>query len=692
MSRQIHVLDVYPRCRRIAIRMLALLPLALGVLTAPQQSPPATQEQRPAVAWQRTLDDALAVQDATGLPLLIVVNMDGEVFNEKFATQVYRDPAFITKTRDYVCVVASPDRHSERDYDALGNRIECPRFGGCTCSEHINIEPALFRRYFDGKRNAPRHVGVSPGGEILFDRFLDRSMQTAIDAIDKHRGTPNASHLAATDDLAEMFRRRDAMARTLLERRYREAGKADRREILERAAKAGNQPADLLRMALRDPDDELAKLAATALAKVAEGDSLIDLEDALAVVDEPAVRRDLIARLRTLGRKDEQAARLASHFAAAATPMPPPWRNDWRDAAFTNERSSIEAELDRVEAALRGKPDDAGLRLRLATAQAAFAKALIDEGGDGIDLWFADAQRNAGRVTGEALQPEARAVAAIASYYRGDAEGAAKAAVEAMATGASERHPDAWLATNFLEALLHVTAQTAYARAGADEKASLAGEIGRTRSILKLLDERDGGGGEQGVLAGLTLLEFAGLRAEARAGLQALVQRFPGSLDAHNRWRDRMLVDLGAEGVRAAYARFVQGADDRATAQWYAGYAALVAGDRHTADSRLELAEAAYGEAVDRFVDSAAQNDAYVDTSHHYAVLALAGRADARELRGNYRGAVDDLKRAAELRPESLDEDDGLRRKPRAIAQRVQAAIRAAGDDALAAELDAIVR
>jgi len=259
--------------------MLAPLISTFALALAPQGPTQAeVPEGPPRVAWQRSLDDALALQKQTGLPLLIAVNMDGEVFNERFAGSTYKSRKFVESTKGYICVVASPDRHTKSDYDALGNRIECPRFGGCTCSEHINIEPELFRRYFNGNRNAPRHVGVSKDGKILYDRFLDRSMQTAIDAVQKHKGAAAASHLKAPADVAEMFRRRDAMARSLLEQRYRKADKQGRRQLLTRAAEASNDPVDLLRMGLRDPDGDLVGLAAVALAKVGRNNALIDIE------------------------------------------------------------------------------------------------------------------------------------------------------------------------------------------------------------------------------------------------------------------------------------------------------------------------------------------------------------------------------------------------------------------------------
>ncbi len=672
--------------------MIALLSLTVAALGSFPQHPPAATSPvaQPQIAWQRTIKDALAVQKDTGLPLLVVVNMDGEVFNERFAGTTYHDAKFIESTRNYVCVIASPDRHTERDYDALGNRIECPRFKGCTCSEHINIEPELFRRFFDGKRNAPRHVGVSTEGKVLFDRFLDNRMSVAIQAIAKHEGNAKRKHLQSTDDVGEMFRRRDAMARSLLERRYRDGNNQIRSQLLKQAATAKNNPVDLLRMGLRDPDEELVSLSAVALSKVGDSSALIDIEDALARITSSDVRQQLIKQLRVLGKTDATAARMASHFEAKAEKFAQPWRNSWQASKLGSGREGIEAELDRIEAALSKKRSDNNLRLQLATAQAAFAFMLMQEGGAGIEMWLVDAERNAAKVEGDALQPEARALQAITAWYRGDGQAAAIPAIASMAGGENSREPDGWLADNFLDVLLQLTAQTAFGRAQEDSEASLRGEVARTQAVMELLAAHDAGQ-ERGLLSGISLLEFAGLRAEAQAQLEQLVERFPGSVTVHDRWRTRLMTDLGAELMRHRYAKHVTTASDRATAQWYAGYAALIAAERHTLDGRVIEAENAYGDSIERFLASAAGNTAYVNTAHHYAVLALAGRAEIRHLRKDSLGAVQDLLRAADLRPDSLDQDDGLKRKPRAIAGRIHAALVAAGKTELAAQLADII-
>ena len=664
--------------------------LTLCFCPAPQDPPRAAATPPPRIEWQRSLNDALAVQKETGLPLLVVVNMDGEVFNDRFATTTYLDPAFIESTRGYVCVVASPDRHTTRDYDALGHRVECTRFPGCTCSEHINIEPDLFARFFNNTRNAPRHVGVSKDGKILFDRFLDQSMETAIDAIAQHRGKPKDKQPG--DTLDELLTRRDAKARRTLEQMYEKGDPAQKRKILAAAATAKNEPFDLLRLALHDDDTTIFAAAATALAAVATKDALIDLEDTLARADDAAIAKALQARLGEIGKTDKGAQRLHAHFAENSDArLSAPWRNEWTPAAFdATSRDAIEAVLDQCEGKLKATPDDEGVRLLLATAQAAGGCLLANTGGKGVEFWFEDALRNAGKVAAPPLQAEAKAVTAVAAWMRGDSEAAQRAVALALGAANSDRKPDAWLATTFLDVVLQTMAGAAYAKTTADAAANVSPELERTRLVLQLQAERNGGA-EAAALVGIGLLEHVGLRAKARRYLEALVKRFPTSPAVHERWRNRLFVDFGAEAMRKRYAEFVASAKDPASAQWFAGYASLVAGEQHTRDERNDVAMKAYTDAIERFTKSAAANADFTDNANHFAVLSYGGRAVLRQAAGDGAGAVDDLVRAAELRPASLDENDGLQRKPRAIAGRVARELTQQGKTELAEKLKPIV-
>ena len=105
--------------------------LAAGT-TQEQMWPAATAEgwAKPCVIpWQRSIEDAVAVSKTTGAPILVCVNMDGEIASEHFAGVRYRDPATAKLLERYVCVVASVYRHTPRDYDEQGQRVLCPRFG-----------------------------------------------------------------------------------------------------------------------------------------------------------------------------------------------------------------------------------------------------------------------------------------------------------------------------------------------------------------------------------------------------------------------------------------------------------------------------------------------------------------------------------------------------------------------------------
>jgi hypothetical protein len=614
--------------------------------------------------------------------------MDGEVFNERFAKSTYKDPAFIASTKGWICVVASPDRHTDKDYDADGNRIECPRFGGCTCSEHIQIEPELFRRYFNGTRNAPRHVGVTKQGAIVFDRFLDTSMQTAIDAIAKNAGDASKQPGASTDP-AVLFGRRDALARRTLEAMWQRGDAAARRALMVAAADAGNEPYDMLRAGLRDEDAEVAAKAALALAKRGGKDALIDLEDALARHPSGPVHDALVARIVELAKTDDAAKRLAAHLVAPVAPtrIAAPWSNAWAAPRFDDgDRAAIEKELDRCETALKQTPDDDEARLALAVAQAAFADILARDGDKGPEFWFADAIGSARKVKAKELQPEAQAVIAYASYMTGEAQACGTALALAQAAPQNGRQPAPALAARFLDVAIAGTATKVFGDTGGNAARAWRSEIDRVVAMLDLMNERKAVR-EGALLAGAGLLEYGGLRAQARARLADAVARFPGSPKAHERWRNRLLVDLGVAGMRKAYAEFVATAADKPEAEWFAGYAGIVAGEQETRDKRAAQGIAAYAEAIERLQRSAAGNADFADSANGLAVLALAGRAELLAEDGKPEDAAADLLRAWALRPDGFDEADGLQRKPRGIASRVAQALQKAGKAELAAKL-----
>ena len=641
------------------------------------------QDAAPRIEWQRTLADALAVQQATGLPLLIAVNSAGEIFNDRFRTNTYKTPAFVEKTRGYVCIIASPDRHNERDHDALGNRIECPAFPGCTCGEHIAVEPELYERYFAGRRWAPRHIGIDSDGGKLFDRYQDRRMQTAIDAIEEHRGTPQPADIPTT--AAELLRRRDAASRRALEDMYRAAETSERMRLLEAAGKADNEPYDLILLALQSEDADEFEAGARALAEVAGANALPRLEDALSRTRRH--RDSLRAKIEQLARSDARAARLHAHFNGSDPSYAGPWRNRWAEAGYDpRSREALEAELDACERLLRETPGEQDSRLRLAMAQLAFAELLIATGGSGVEFWLEDAHSSATKVSDDDLVAEAQAVIAIACWLKNDPESAQTAAAAALsATAGNDREPTNWLATRLFEVVVQTASRAAYARAN-DPKAILQPEVARVADALSRLED-SAWSAEEAMLTGIGLLEYAGLRAEARRHLDAAVRRFQSSVTVHDRWRARVMADLGTEAMRAAAGALIEEARDAAAAEWFAGYAAIVAAEQHVRDDRSELAAIAYTDAVTRFLRAAAANPGYADSANHFAVLALAGRAHERHRAGEHEAAVADLQRCPQLREASLDSQDGIKRTPRGIATRVKQALEDSGESELAAQL-----
>ena len=122
-------------------------------------APTAADWQKPVqIRWQRTWEDAVRLSQQTKQPILVCVNMDGEIASEHYAGVRYRDPEIAKLFEPYVCVMASVYRHNPRDYDEQGRRIPCPRLGCITCGEHIALEPLVYEKFLDGKRISPRHI------------------------------------------------------------------------------------------------------------------------------------------------------------------------------------------------------------------------------------------------------------------------------------------------------------------------------------------------------------------------------------------------------------------------------------------------------------------------------------------------------------------------------------------------------
>ena len=63
------------------------------------------------VPWQRTFDDAVRVAKATGKPILVCVNMDGEIASEHYAGVRYRQPDIARK----LCILRCRERERHQE-------------------------------------------------------------------------------------------------------------------------------------------------------------------------------------------------------------------------------------------------------------------------------------------------------------------------------------------------------------------------------------------------------------------------------------------------------------------------------------------------------------------------------------------------------------------------------------------------
>jgi hypothetical protein len=375
-----------PSLRRSTI--LLAFSILVPVLPAQDDPPPtgargATREQmwyaptaedwkRPVlITFQRTWHDALTVSRESGKPILICVNMDGEIASEHYAGIRYREAEKAALYDPYVCVIASVYRHAPRDFDLEGNRILCPRFGSVTCGEHITIEPVLYEKFFDGQRIAPRHIMVEGGGEETYDVFYAFDTQSVFAAIrDGIANRPETPPTVVRGDrtLVERVASRDIADRVAVEDAYQKGDEALRAALLKAAAENPEaEPLDLLRLAIFGFDPEMSKLARQALARVDSAGAVDLIAQALRVPMEGAERESLLTALQKIGETDPRARTLAVVHKGldSRSKEVDDWRLDYADAFRRPRREAEFLHRERrrwVRWRCRGRPSRASRR------------------------------------------------------------------------------------------------------------------------------------------------------------------------------------------------------------------------------------------------------------------------------------------------------------------------------------------
>ncbi|MEN8149161.1 MAG: hypothetical protein ABFS86_05015 [Planctomycetota bacterium] len=594
------------------------------------------------ITFQRTWEDALAVSKETGKPILICVNMDGEIASEHYAGVRYRQPEVAKLYEPYVCVIASTYRHNPKDHDEEGNRILCPRFGSVTCGEHIWIEPILFEKFFDGERVAPRHVMVELDGSESYDRYYVNDTAGVFESIHKGIATRTRKpHNIVRGDkpIVERVASRDIVDRRAVEKAYREGDGKQRKSLLEAALAQGRDaPLDLLRMAVFGLDTEMSAIARSALAKAESKDATDLINDALRV-PMPAEEKDaLIGALERIGKGSPKAKWLAvvhrglgvksdsvdaKKWAEEGRGGTARWTPDWIE--------ELEAKRQYLEKAHRGRPDDPELTIALAEASLDLARRARTTRTDDLRMarilarhMFADARRYATKAAGLKATPwRVNAVLGLVAYYGKDMQVAyeyAGRAVRALPPGDGGWNSMAVL-TIFAEGRFKAIKSAAKenrrwpARWLTDVDAAYSALLHHPLATV----------GQ--VLWHHEFMQWLGVKRKAIGVLARGIERFPDSAALHRQFRKLVIEVQGTAELESAYARLLRQEDPHPNLVWFAAFASKVAAQTLKKQLKGEEAMAAYGRAIalfERAIEANPNAKASVDV---HIATSLAGQA-----------------------------------------------------------------
>jgi tetratricopeptide (TPR) repeat protein len=623
------------------------------------------------VHWQRTWEDAVAVSKATGKPIMVCVNMDGEIASEHFAGKRYRDPEAAQLYEPYVCVIASVYRHNARDYDEQGRRIPCPRFGTVTCGEHIAIETVLYEKYFKGKRVAPRHIGVDlsggdaegPDGKEAFDVYYAWDTQTIFDNLkdtsEKH-GPPLAEDVHADQPIVARVASREARDRGAVESAYEKGDRELRRQLISQAlAHPDAAPVDLLRQAVFGLDVDLETAARQALAKSTAAEAIPLINDALAVPMTDDERAALVAALDRLGEQTPRARSLAIVQRGIATRSAVVDVKCWKLAL---EKAPAAAARKLAEEALRAQQDDLlahGDANALCELADAFVGGALDpEQEPRFAHWMAMDAESIARTAQERGAASARvhAVLAVVTSLNGSRDDALAHAAQALDGIPSDPgSPAAAL-------VLQLFSESRQREIGKALRA-------RSRWPPEWLSDVDAAyavlafhpfGSDENVVARYDLLRWFGATVAADAVLDAGLARFPDSAALHDRMRGRLLAETGADGLEGGYGRILAAKDAAPSTIWFAAYATLVAAEFDCRAGADDSALARYERGIALYEKAAAASPDDRSTAEHYIALALAARANIADERSEDAKALDLMLESLRRSPDSAATKDGL--------------------------------
>jgi hypothetical protein len=674
------------------------------------------------VKWQRTFEDALAAAKERNAPVMVAVNMDGEIASEHFAGVRYRDAETAELLNRYVCVIASVYRHTPRDYDETGARVPCPRFGTVTCGEHIEAERELYDKYFDEKRISPRHIMLDLTGKEQYDVYFSWDTATVFTAYRKGVEDWPLPDLRTDRMLEELTQSADIENRERVERLYREGDRETKRKLIESVLQEPKvDQVEMLRMAIFGLDLELAQLARRALAQCKTEGAVDLLAEALKVPLSAEERAQLVAAAKQLGETSHRARTLVTlheGLATGSTLIDPAAHQRAREQALESAyaaqtRSQRSSELTvRARAVEQGSEDPAA---RIALAESFLARAEADEPGARMaSLLYRDALATA--LEAEALGasgPRLDVVVAVASAELGDVGTARMRAFSAVEGGVLAGHggseapgDDVTKSETALSERSRVRLLISFAEARqaaireryrrkaewpgkwlSDVHAAYASTSGH-----ELVDAP--------VLADYyDFLRWIGATPRANEVLDSALLQFPDDALLHDRLRSRLLWEGGPEGLEREYRARVTREElaaapqtaasgilpaERSQVTWYAGYASLVAAEHHRRRGQSDAALGAYGRAETYFERNLELFPESRATADHFIAMGHAGRARVELEGGALAAATQALLASFERSPSSAASFDGLDLTAVETAKMLAARLGEAGEATLA--------
>ncbi len=645
------------------------------------------------VTWQRTWEDAIAISKETQRPILVCINMDGEIASEHYAGIRYRQPEIAALYEPYVCVIASVYRHTPRDYDEQGHRIPCPRFGGVTCGEHIAMESVVFEKFCDGKRIAPRHIMVELDGSETYDVYFRNDTASVFETITEgiaNRPAPPAPVVRGDRPVLERVPSRDVTDRNAVEAAYRDGTPEQRQALLDAAIKQGpDAQLELLRLALFGMNVDQSRDARKVLATATNPDAVPLVADALRVPMDATDRDALLSTLKRLGESSPVARYLAVVHGGLAERSTTIDVKGWEGGGGTYTApwygsGGIEAQIEsRVEAARTGDP---AAHLDIAEATLALAMRAPET--------YADPPT--ARVLARYLQEEAKrealvaeqlgakgwrldTVVALASYYSGAPEEAyprAEAAVSALPPGESS-----W-ASMAVVTIFAESRWKAIKAAVRDRKDWPREWLTDLHAAYTVLLNHPLGTDSQ-VAWHYDFLDWLGADHRSERLLRDGLARFKTSAALHQRLREKSLKLSGPGGLEALYDQMVKESPE---VEFFAGAASVDAAELYRRQSDFVNALAAYGRAVGHFERGAEGDPKNADEP---IALALAGSARVSLQLGADAQAVDAIVGSFERSPGAAGTRDGMGITPGETATMLLELLKTAKKDDLATRLEA---